>query len=366
MSARGKYTGRLTGAIGQWSRGVSQIGSRAAQAARFAGAMTGRTMLRQIAPIPSRLGASAAIAGQTAQAGRGRTSMDAAERAAGTLRAAGNAASAAQSKVAARRQWQAAPVNDKSSENSSRSARRFNDNLLAVGSRGLSMPRVSFGSAGSRTSSVGSVDSRYGIGAAREAVRKFASPDGGSRSRGADISSFARAAESIGSLGRPIGTGSVAGASYAFHVSNLNSAAADLGPAQASRQSGPIFEASSTDGSQQFAPGSASTPFNRAVVTGSSIRTASLSAIASPAGGRLAIAASPIEFAPLRLTDPVAGGRGSGTAAGIIVNSSPTIIIQNGEPGQIGDAVIDALRNHRAELYEEIYQEARRRLRSDF
>jgi hypothetical protein len=53
-------------------------------------------------------------------------------------------------------------------------------------------------------------------------------------------------------------------------------------------------------------------------------------------------------------------------AANVVVNSSPTVVIQNGNTAQIENAVLDALRTHRAELYEELRQEARRHLRSDF
>jgi hypothetical protein len=371
MSENGKYASRLTGTIGQWSRGINQIGSHAAKTARFAVANAGRITLPQMAPIPRGIGtpgmAESKTASKTPSAARMQTSMDAAERAAGAIRAGGIAAIAARSSVTARQPSVAsvtAPMKLNASD--SLSARSSAANPTDVGSQRRSATQMSAGWAASRIPRMGASGSGIGGGVGHESVRSLGDPDHRSAGPGGNNIGFARAADSIGSIGRAIGTHTVTGASNVFRSTNL-SAAAGFGPAQVQRQSGGATTEGTTDASARFAPVSGSTLFNRAVAPGgSSIRAASLSALASP-GGRLAIAASPTEFAPLRLTVPTAAsGRGNAEAGGIVVNSSPTIVIQNGEPGQIGDAVVDALRNHRAELYEEIYQEARRRMRSDF
>ncbi|MGH7905010.1 MAG: hypothetical protein ACREP6_00110 [Candidatus Binataceae bacterium] len=65
-------------------------------------------------------------------------------------------------------------------------------------------------------------------------------------------------------------------------------------------------------------------------------------------------------------TDASAARSGASPSPSIVINSSPTIVVQAGHGGDLSRQALDALRRHRRELFDEMRRELRVRMRTDF
>lgn len=84
-------------------------------------------------------------------------------------------------------------------------------------------------------------------------------------------------------------------------------------------------------------------------------------------GAALAMLAAPLMVAPTPATIPsVRSSIDTSVGASIVINSTPTIVINSNQPDDIEQRVLEALRQHRETIFEQWSSELQRRQRTEF